>query len=186
MRLLLPFVVLMLLGCSGSVTNRNPVGETLPRLEGTGLNGKQWTFPEGLEGEPAVLFVGYVQDSQFDIDRWLLGMLQLKTDVAVYEVPTIEGMIPGMIAGRIDEGMRKGIPAEDWASVVTVYDDAEYLVKLTGNENPRNARVMLIGRDEKIIWFWDQGYSASAVASLDEAVTKSKLGSTAIKPTTGQ
>jgi len=44
----------------------------------------------------------------------------------------------------IDAGMRKGLPTQDWASVVTVYDDAQPVARFMGNENRNNARVVLL------------------------------------------
>ncbi|MDK2970820.1 MAG: hypothetical protein PWP23_575 [Candidatus Sumerlaeota bacterium] len=66
----------------------------------------------------------------------------------------------------IDEGMRSGIPREDWRSVVTVYKDAGRIVRATGNENPRNARVLLLDKTGRIVWFHDSGYSAGKMLEL--------------------
>ena len=38
---------------------------------------------------------------------------------------------PGMAADWIDSGMRRGIPSEDWGSVVTVYRDADAIGAFT-------------------------------------------------------
>jgi len=46
-------------------------------------------------------FVGYVQDSQFDIDRWLLALWERDLDVAIYELPTIPGLVPRMSSGSL-------------------------------------------------------------------------------------
>ena len=62
----------------------------------------------------------------------------------MYELPTISGLIPGLFSGSIDDGMRSGIPNEDWAIVVTIYRDAETVEQFFGNENPLPARVVLL------------------------------------------
>lgn len=151
--------------CS-STPNRVPIDEAFPAVGGTGLDGTSWTLPEDLAGAPAVLLVGYAQNAQFDGDRWLLGLMQAEFDTRILEVPTIEGVLPGMFAGSIDNGMRKGIPEEDWATVVTVYDDAGPIVALTGDENPNNMRVLLLDAKGKIRWFHDRGYSAAKLMEL--------------------
>lgn len=165
--------LLSLTSCS-STPNRNPTGELFPEVQGTALDGASWSLPGDLRGAPAVLLIGYVQNAQFDGDRWLLGILQVKLDVRVFEVPTIDGLIPGLIAGTIDDGMREGIPSEDWASVVTVYDEADRIVALTGNETPRNMRVMLLDASGRIRWFHDRGYSAGKLLELQSALTSLK------------
>ncbi len=164
-------VLLAAAACASTVPNRDPTGEAFPRVEGEALDRTARVVPDDLK-KPAVVLVGYVQDAQFDIDRWLLGLVQLGTPVDLAELPTIRGFVPSLIAPRIDEGMRSGIPSEDWGSVVTIYDDADRIVEFTGNEKPRNARVLLIGEDGTVAWFFDRGYSVSALKSLDEAARK--------------
>lgn len=168
-RLTLVLALFALAACGSTTPNRTPTGEVFPTVQGTGLGGTAWTLPGGLDG-PAILIVGYVQNAQFDIDRWLLSLVQLETPVRVLEVPTIEGMVPGMIAGTIDDGMRSGIPSEDWASVVTVYGDgAERIVRFTGDERPRNGRVLLLDAGGRVVWFHDRGHSAGIALALDRA-----------------
>lgn len=158
-------------GCS-SVPRRDPTGEVFPSVVGTSLDGDEVALPESVAGAPAVLLVGYLQDAQFDIDRWLLGLAQLEVDVQLYEVPTIQGMVPRMIGNTIDNGMRRGIPSEDWGSVVTVYRDAGPIVELTGNENGNNGRVLLLDAEGRVDWFWDRGYSATAVQALAQRIAE--------------
>jgi len=146
------------------------VGASLPELRGEALDGKEWQLPRDLAGKPAVLLVGYLMESQFDCDRWLLGLLQSATPVQVLELPTIKGMIPGMFAGVIDSGMRSGIPSEDWCSVVTLYgDDAERMQAFTGGSVDRNARILLLDAEGRVCWQHDRGYSAGRMVELDRA-----------------
>ena len=63
--------------------------------------------------------------------------------------------------------MRSGIPEEDWASVITVYgSDADRIVALTGNEQPRNMRVLLLDAEGRVRWFHDRGFSAAKLLEL--------------------
>ncbi|MEM7307471.1 MAG: hypothetical protein AAF682_12410 [Planctomycetota bacterium] len=153
-------------GCRAAIPNRNPVGETFPTVAGESLDGTPLRLPADLLGAPAILLVGYVQDAQFDADRWLLGLAQSGTGARVFEVPTIQGWVPRMIAGTIDQGMRNGIPEEDWGSVVTVYADADAIAELTGTENPRNIRVVVLDSQGTVRWFHDRGYSAGTLLRL--------------------
>ncbi len=156
--------------CSSPVPNRDPLGEPFPGVRGSSLEGDEVELPGDLAGAPAVLLLGYVQDAQFDADRWLIGLLQAETPVRFLEVPTIPGFAPGLFAGSIDEGMRSGIPSEDWGGVVTLYrDDAARVVALTGNERPRNMRVVLLDAEGVVRWFHDRGFSAGKLLELDAA-----------------
>ena len=67
-----------------------------------------------------MVLVGYQQRSQFDIDRWLIGITQVDLPVKFVELPTIAGMVPSLIGDLIDSGMRSGIPSELWGGVMTV------------------------------------------------------------------
>jgi hypothetical protein len=146
---------------------RDPTGELMPHVSGESLEGERVPLPPG---RPAVLLLGYVQDAQFDADRWLFGLLQAGTPVLLLEVPTIPGLVPRLISGTIDTGMRSGIPREDWGSVVTVYGEgARELAAFTGDERPRNMRVLLVDAEGRVRWFHDRGFSASKLLELDRA-----------------
>lgn len=161
-------LALMLTACGSPIPNRDPTGEGFPSVQGRSLEGESVSLPDALAGEPAVLLVGYVQNAQFDLDRWILGLLEAETPVKLLEIPTIKGLVPGMIANTIDEGMRGGIPEEDWGSVVTVYDDASAILNFTGNTRPQNGRILLLDADGTVRWFHDRGYSAGMLLQLDE------------------
>ena len=162
-------VTALVSACSSSkIANRDPVGQPFPAVAGEALDGKAWKIPQDLAGKPAIVLVGFVQDSQFDIDRWLLGITQAETPVPFLELPTIKGLAPRMFKGTIDDGMRGGIPQEDWRGVITLWgDDAKRVVELTGNEQPNNARVLLLDAEGRIAWFADRGYSANGMVALD-------------------
>ncbi len=157
-------------GCSSVTPNRNPVGEPFPTVRGTSLAGADWTLPGDLAGAPALLLIGYVQNAQFDLDRWMVGIDQLGIEVRYYEIPTIDGLVPGLFAGSIDGGMRRGIPEELWGGVITVYGDADRIVALTGDENPNNGRIALLDGDGRIVWFHDRGFSPLHLRQLADAV----------------
>ena len=143
------------------------MGELFPAVTGKALDGKQVSFPDAVAGGPAVLLIAYEQRAQFDVDRWLLGLLQGELQAPLYEVPTIPGALPGLFAGTIDEGMRGGIPSEDWGVVVTMYDDGDAIARFTGNEDRRNnTRVVVLDKNGVVRFFHDRGYSARLVAEV--------------------
>jgi hypothetical protein len=169
--LLLSTFLASLPACGSSIPRRDPTGETFPTVQGESLERETIELPGSLAGAPAVLLLGYEQNTQFDLDRWILGLLQTETPVRLIEVPTIPGLVPGMISGTIDDGMRSGIPLEDWAAVVTLYgDDASRITEWTGTERALNGRILLLDAEGTVVWFHDRGYSATHVLALDAKV----------------
>ncbi|AZG34686.1 MAG: hypothetical protein V7771_08480 [Shewanella psychromarinicola] len=158
--------LLLLSACSTSYPNQAITGQAFPSVSGQNLEEKSMTLPDDLKGEVALLLIGYKQDSQFDIDRWLIGLDMTQTQVSVFEVPTIQGLFPRMFSTFIDNGMRSGIPKPLWKGVVTVYKDGEKVQAFTGNEKPNNTRVVLLNAQGKVIYFYDQGFSVDALNQL--------------------
>jgi hypothetical protein len=143
-----------------------PVGEMFPSISGQSLDKNTISFPKHVTGKNVVLMLGYVQDSQFDIDRWLIGLDMRKTQVDVFELPTIQGMFPRFFKTQIDNGMRRGIPKELWKGIVTIYGDGDRVQAFTGNMNPNNARIILLDKSGEIKFFYDGGFSVNAMNSL--------------------
>lgn len=170
----LAVAVLGLVGCSSSrsVTPDQVIGVTFPSVEGRALSGERVAVPAAYRGAPVILIVAYRQNSQFDVDRWVLGMLQAGITARIVELPTITGIVPGVISEAIDSGMRSGIPNEDWPSVVTVYDDADKVVKVLGDTNPVPARVLVLNARGEIEWFHDRGYSPRLTLELRDLLKR--------------
>lgn len=143
-----------------------------PRVVGENLKSERVTLPDAYRGKNTLLLVGYTQKAQFDIDRWILGALQADIPVEIVEVPTIAGMAPQMVQGFINNGMRSGIPQSDWASVVTVYEDAPKIIELLGNERPQSCYAVLLDRTGIVVWSSNIGYSATQILALKETVAK--------------
>jgi hypothetical protein len=156
--------------CGSTRPNRSPLGEVFPSVQGTALDGEEWSLPEDLSGETAILLIGYKQNAQFDIDRWLIAFAMAGVQSKVLEVPTIEGLAPGIFSGQIDGGMRSGIPEVVWEAVVTIYGDAPEVVEFTGNENGLNARVLVLDPEGRVVFFHDGGFSVPDLDAMLEFV----------------
>jgi hypothetical protein len=142
------------------------LGENIIEFQGESLAGEATSIPQAFAGQNTLLLFGYVHKSQFDIDRWLIGLDQTNTQVAVYEIPTIKGMFPQMFSTVFDDAMREGIPKEIWKGVITVYEDGERVQRYTGNLKPKNARVLLLNAQGEVIHFYDRGFSVDALNTL--------------------
>lgn len=168
-------IVVGLNGCSSPVANRDPVGEVFPSVEGKTLEKVPTSLPESLAGRPAVILIGYKQKTQFDIDRWLMGLIQAgvgdTADAQLLEVPAIPGLVPTPVSKWIDDGMRSGIPEEDWGAVVTLYGSrADPVAEMTGTMNGRLARVVVLDASGVVVWFDDKGYSATKALEVASVV----------------
>jgi hypothetical protein len=163
--------VCFVMACGSVVKPATTVTQApFPRVAGESLTGERITIPDAYRGKNTLLLIGYTQKAQFDIDRWILGALQADVPVEIVEVPTIAGMMPQMVQGFINNGMRSGIPQSDWASVVTVYEDAPKIIELLGNERPQSAYAVLLNRSGVVVWSSNIGYSASQILTLKQTV----------------
>ena len=163
-------LILVLSGCSTQYPNQSLLGKSFPVVSGESLEKKEMVIPNDFDHEQTLLLIGYKQDSQFDIDRWLIGLDMTDTVLPTYELPTIQGMAPRMFSTLIDNGMRKGIPKEMWGGVITIYKDGDAVQQFTGNENPNNTRVVLINRSGEILYFYDRGFSVAALNELKAVI----------------
>lgn len=167
MRLIfISFFTLFISACSTTYQNNDITGASFPFVTGESLEKNNVNIPQDFQGKPTLLLIGYKQNSQFDIDRWLIGLDMTKTNVDVYEIPTIQGLFPQMFSTMIDNGMRAGIPKQLWKGVITIYEDGDKIQAFTGNTNPNNTRVVLLDEKGKILFFYDQGFSVEALNNL--------------------
>jgi hypothetical protein len=162
----LSLILMLATGCSSQYVNQNLEGKTFPSVTGQNLEKETVRIPDDFKNDVTLLLVGYKQNSQFDIDRWLIALDMTKTQVDAYEIPTIQGLFPRMFSTMIDNGMRKGIPKALWKGVITVYEDGESVQEFTGNEQPNNARVLLLDKNGVILYFYDDGFSVDALNRL--------------------
>ena len=166
MRIFILIVTLLLSGCSTTYPNKNVQSMLVPLMTGKTLEKKTVSLPSVFDSPLTLLLVGYKQDSQFDIDRWLIALDMTETNITAFEIPAIQGMFPRMFSTLINDGMRAGIPKELWGGVITLYADGEVLQKFTGNVNPNNARVLLINNQGTVVYFYDRGFAVTALNDL--------------------
>ena len=158
--------------CSTTWPRRDPTGEPFPKVTGTSLAGDDVTFPDVGRQAPLLLLIGYEQETQFDLDRWIQALDAAGLQVRAFELPTLPGMLPRLLAGVIDGGMRRGIPQEDWLGVVTLYGDAAKVAAFTGNEDGLPGRIVLLDGAGKVVFFHDRGYSLGTLKRLQDVLRR--------------
>ena len=175
MRLLtLMLFISLISACSTNHPNQDITGQVFPSISGQTLEEETMNIPGDFDNDFTLLLIGYKQNSQFDIDRWLIALDMTETNVPTYEIPTIQGLFPRMFSTVIDNGMRAGIPKPLWKGVVTVYKDGEKVQTFTGNERPNNARVILLTKGGSIVHFYDEGFSVDALNQLRHYLSDNK------------
>lgn len=170
--LLLLIALTLLNGCATKYPNKDPIGQLFPNIAGESLDRQLYRIPQDLAEEKTLLLIGYKQNAQFDIDRWMIGLDMHGTDINILEIPAIQGAFPRLFKSSIDNGMRSGIPEEVWPAVVTVYKDGSQVQSFTGNEKPGNARVVLLNSTGRVAYFHDRGFSVQALNNLQIAIER--------------
>lgn len=160
------FGIFILTACASQYPKQNPVNQAFPKVKGSTLSQKSVTLPKDVLGRPSVLLLGFEQKTQFDIDRWLIGLDMANIQCQIFELPTINNWLAQLFATRIDNGMRSGIPSNLWSSVITIYQDGDKLQQFTGNQQPNNARVIVLDAKGEVKYFYDQGFAVRALNGL--------------------
>ena len=159
-----------LFGCFKTFANKIPIGEKFPTIKGQSLDKNIYNIPEDFRGDKVLFLIGFVQNTQFDIDRWTIGLDQKNVKVKTYEIPATQGIFPIVFKTRLDDSMRSGIPNEIWGGVITIYKDGKIIQEFTGNEYPNNTRVILVDENGKVVFFHDRGFSVKALNELNESL----------------
>jgi hypothetical protein len=162
----LTMVILLTTGCTTQYPNQSITGLSFPSVSGQTLEKSNIIIPKDFSGKATLLLIGFKHKSQFDIDRWYIGLNMTNTAVDVYEIPATQGTIPKVFSTAFDNSMREGIPENLWKGVITIYEDGETIQAFTGNVIPKNARVVLLNKNGKILFFHDKGFSIEALNQL--------------------
>jgi hypothetical protein len=151
----------------------SPVGRRLPSVRGNALNGVGVRFPQDLAGAPAVLLVAYQGTTQEDVARWLRFLQASEPHLTVYEVPTISALAYRPLSGRVDNGMRRGVPRVLWPEVVTLCGEGKTMREFLGDRGLAGASVVLLDSDGIVRWFNALGFTADKGARLLDELRRS-------------
>ncbi len=113
-------------------------------------------------GSPTVLFVAYRRNTQVDIDRWAAFVRREAPGLKAYEVPVIPARIWRPLQSWIDSGMRGGVPRDQWATVVTLYDQGAAARDFVGDRGGLAANVLLLDAAGVVRWSRHSGFSDDA------------------------
>jgi hypothetical protein len=151
----------------------SPVGRRLPSVRGNALNGLSARFPQDLAGAPAVLLVAYQGTTQDDVARWLRFLQESEPQLTVYEVPTISALAYRPLTGRVDNGLRRGVPPVLWPEVVTLCGEGRTMREFLGDRGLAGASVVLLDGDGVVRWFSALGFTTDKGAGLLDELHRS-------------
>ena len=172
-------LLLMFLAAAGCniIPNRNPTGEPFPTVTARTLDGARVELPDSFAGQVVILVVLYDKSAQFDADRWMLGLLQVKVDAPIREVLTVPSTIGFLLSPLVTDEMKKSFPTSNWGTILTLYgNDADPVATMTGMVDSRFARVFLLSPDGRVAWFADAGYEGKLVLRLMEEINHVRRG----------
>ncbi len=165
------FFLFLLSSCYSVQKQEIQTGEIFPSVIANSLSGKIYSVPDSFNGEWTLLLIAYEQKTQFEVDRWVYGLLDANLGLKFYELPTIAGLVPSILEETINNGMKVGIPKPDWDLVLTVYKDAPKIIKKLGNKRPNNVYAVLLNPSGKIVWIHNEGYSPRLIFSIKEIIS---------------
>jgi hypothetical protein len=120
--------------------------ETLPRLAGESLSGKEVVLPNDARGKIALLVIGFTKKSSHATQAW--GQ-RFKKDFGndlryvVYPVAVLED-VPGFIRGMVTSSIRRGIPPGEQDRFVTLFQGEAGLKRVVAFSGPDEAYLLLL------------------------------------------
>ncbi|MFK7800139.1 MAG: hypothetical protein AB8G95_00775 [Anaerolineae bacterium] len=146
-----------------------------PILTTKDLNGKNITLPDDFQHDLNLLFIGYLEWQQSEIDTWFPFATQLETEhknLYFYELPVVGKMNKfGQI--QLNYWMRQGIPnPETRGRTLTYYIDRAAFRQSLELKTEDHIGILLVDRAGHVLWKGYNGYSETNAQSLAAAVTK--------------
>ncbi len=150
-------------------------GVRFPTVRGSSLSRDNFTLPDDIEAEYALVMIAFQQVQQFDVNTWLPVARQLAEsyeDMVYYELPTVDRLNPAARA-FIDGGMRAGIPDPvARATTITLYLDKPAFRQVLEIPDEDSIVVMVINQEGEVFWRTDGRATKSAVEELEATLSE--------------
>jgi hypothetical protein len=141
--------------------------ETLPRLAGESLSGKEVVLPNDAHGKIALLVIGFTKKSSHATQAW---EQRFKKDFGndqryvVYPVAVLED-VPRFIRGMVTRSIRRGTPPGEQDRFVTLFQGEADLKRFMSYAVPDEAYLLLLDAKGEVQWhghglFGEQDYAA--------------------------
>lgn len=126
----------------------------IPAAHGVTLTGMSVTLPQSLQGEPAVLILGFSHASQAQVANWGNHLAQVNGDskeVTFYEIPMLGGA-PKMLRGMIIKSMGKSVPEAQKPHFLPLTEDDKPWRTAANYDKPDIAYILLVDGKGAIRW----------------------------------
>ena len=131
-----------------------PAQQSIPKAEGTTLEGTAVTLPEALRGRAGVLVVGFSHASEAQVAAWgkrLAADFAQSADVPYFEVPMLAGA-PKMLRGMIVKSMGKSVPEAERPHFLPLTKDEAAWRAVAHYDKPDDAYVLLVDGTGAVRW----------------------------------
>lgn len=152
-----------------------------PTVKGSSLSGKEFVFPQDIEGDVAIVMIAFTQEQQLDVNTWLPLAERIAAEndaVAYYELPTV---FRGTVFFRnwLDGVMRAGIPSQGARdTTVTLYVDVAAFQEALEIPDSNEIQVMLIDQSGDVLWRTDGPLDSDKQAGLEAIINSDSFAST--------
>lgn len=144
-----------------------------PSVRADDLNGRVYDLPRDFEGERTLVFVGFAQEQQADIDTWVGPVQTLMADhpgLRWYEVP-VAGSANRLFKPMIDAGMRAGIQdLEMRGRTITLFVDRTAFRRALGLSTEREIHALLLDSEGRVLWSAEGPFTPAKGRVLAEAL----------------
>jgi hypothetical protein len=151
--------------------------ETLPRLEGDSLSGKDVVLPNDAHGKIALLVIGFTKKSSHATQAW---EQRFKKDFGndqryvIYPVAVLED-VPGFIRGMVTSSIRRGIPPGEQDRFVTLFQGEADLKRFVTYAGPDEAYLLLLDAKGDVQWHGHGLFGEQDYAPLHDAAKQLAL-----------
>ena len=143
-----------------------------PSLISDDLNGVSHSLPDGLPGDPTIVFIAYKRGQQPAVNTWVDALgLDPDRGAEFVELPVV-GSNARLMRSVIDNGMRSGIVDRALRErTITIYENASVVNRPLGFSGRNQIRVLIVKRDGSVLWSTSGTATEAGVAELKAAFT---------------
>lgn len=171
-QLILLFLLALLSACATTYPAQDPVGQTLPRVQGQTLEGRRITLPDDLRGRPTLLLILYDKKAQDDINYWAPVVVANMPRAHVFEVAAFTRFHHRLARRRLIRQARGRVPDILKGKLITLWMHSRPLARFTGSADITDtacARVLLLDEQGQVVHFCDTGFNHQSMRDLLDA-----------------
>jgi hypothetical protein len=131
-------------------------------IEGETLSGKKVSLPAAMDGQPALLIVGFTHGSQAQTKAW---KLRLDDRFPTWSIAVLED-VPHLVRGMVRHGIKSGTPKELYDRFLLVYHGEKQLKQAAGFERPEDAYLLLVDSAGSVRWSYHGPVTDAAVEEV--------------------